>query len=231
MSGSSGGNVCHRLVCQCHSLSKALPGMVVVGGPALSPLKKGGVQGVHIYIYICKHWVFVRMYVHSAAFVCVHAQRCVCVCVWHMVRVIGGRRRWRQWCQRPNPYTAQPRLVASRCPLKEGDLFFAVGGGGVVVVVVMVVVSCSDSDSDGGRWGVGGGWWWECVGVGVWLGGWVAAVARGLQGQVMRVTQDVRLYMRVLYSISLVFLVYKHHHALGSSAKSSKLQFQFDSTT
>ena len=59
----------------------------------------------------------------------------------------------------------------------------------------------------------------------------MAAAARGLQGQVMRVTQDVRLYMRVLYSISLVFSVYKHHDALGSSAKSSKLQFQFDSTT
>ena len=64
-----------------------------------------------------------------------------------------------------------------------------------------------------------------CVGLGVWLGGWVVAAARGLRGQVMRVTQDVRLNMRVLYSISLVFLVYKHHHALGSSAKSSKLQF------
>ena len=80
----------------------------------------------------------------------------------------------------------------------------------------MVVVSCSDSD--GGKWGVGvvGVCGCGCV------AGWVAAVACGLQGQMMRVTQDVRLYMRVLYSISLVFLVYKHHHALGSSAKSSK---------
>ena len=49
------------------------------------------------------------------------------------------------------------------------------------------------------------------VGGGVVLGvcgcvaGWVAAAARGLRGQMMRVTQGVNLYMRVLYSISLVF--------------------------
>ena len=83
----------------------------------------------------------------------------------------------------------------------------------VVVVVVVVVVISSSSDSDGGGWGGGvlfclvcmWGWWWGCVGLGVWLGGWVAAAARGLRGQVMRVTQDVRLYMQVLYSICLVF--------------------------
>ena len=63
----------------------------------------------------------------------------------------------------------------------------------------------------------------------------VAAAARGLRGQMMRVTQGVRLYMRVLYSISLVFFyIYKHHHALGSSAKSVKKstaskQIQFNS--
>ena len=99
------------------------------------------------------------------------------------------------------------------------------------MVVVVVVVFFRGGNNDGGRWGGGWGWWWDVwVWVCGWVGGWrqPSAVSRG---QVMRVTQDVRLYMRVLYSISLVFSVYKHHHALGSSAKSSKLQFQFDSTT
>ena len=35
----------------------------------------------------------------------------------------------------------------------------------------------------------------------------VAAAACGLRGQMMRVTQGVRLYTRVLYSISLVFSI------------------------
>ena len=77
MSGGSGGNVCHRLVCRCHSLSKARPGVVIVGGPALSPLKTGGAGGT----YMCKRWVCVRMCVRSAAYVCAHLRRCVCVCV------------------------------------------------------------------------------------------------------------------------------------------------------
>ena len=66
------------------------------------------------------------------------------------------------------------------------------------------------------------------------VGGWVAVVvvaaaARGLRGQMMRVTQGVRLYMRVLYSIYLVFFIHKHHYALGSSAKSFK-KCKFNST-
>ena len=74
MSGGSGGNVCHRLVCRCHSLSKARPGVVVVGGPALPTLKAGGAGGTYISLYMCKRWVCVRTHV------CAQCSTCVCVC-------------------------------------------------------------------------------------------------------------------------------------------------------
>ena len=83
MSGGSGGNVCHRLVCRCHSLSKAQPGVVVVGGPALPTLKAGGAGGTYISLYMCVSagCVCMRMCVRSAARVCAYAHWYVCVCV------------------------------------------------------------------------------------------------------------------------------------------------------
>ena len=69
---------------------------------------------------------------------------------------------------------------------------------------------------------VGGGGWVVAVVV------VVAAAARGLRGQMMRVTQGVRLDMRVLYSIYLVFFYTNIIMHLGQVPNQLKFQFYLE---